>query len=948
MGFLDRFRDRRSGSAMGGTPTGTDAGTQSATDGSTAGGSIPAAEEARLLPAAAWPALPPIQRAVAGGTSGVADPGFGGRLATWQNPSFTGTLSHAVLDGGLGSLVGDLLSSRSHPAAPLPQSFPALPVPAPPRPADPAPQPAAPAAPARGIHVFAAQQRAAAAPGLLTKSAPAPVQRRTLPARIPSGAAGSAPAPSGTARGTDGHGEGTATGKELTPGPDAAGVPTPVPATERRPGVPGTRRLQRAVTRQSGIHGPRISPQTGGDTASRSAAHAGPAPTAPASGSGTPTVRRAPARPSPPAGSASALLPTSDGAVKSPAAAGGLPPASPSAAPGASVQRAALGPTPPSPAPGRAPGTAGAAAGPAAGPVVMRSTATGPSATGSVAPGTPRAATDAPAAVPACPVATPTSSATGSAPGVQHSASGTTAPPRRAGLGAPTSRGNAPGTDRTARHPGPAASPAVPDTATASGAETLPVSVQRATSTAPPPPPAPDGPHGAPVAGPARASIAPADQHAFRAADPNSGERSSRPEPLSAVQGTVALGAPLPGAAATPASSSMPTPPRAAGTPAPAAAQRPAEAPVPASADGSAVRVRPVLGAPLSARPADTTPLDALGRVPVVQRTTGSRGTALRPAGAPLPGAVRSFVPGAPPAPGTSSGHPVHRSATQPTTSAPHSAPPPSAARPTVASVHGPVPSASGHIPPTAPKAFVPAFPAAPSRMRNTQPTAPAVRTLRPASVTGLPPTAARGLRPFPADVTAVQRRAGAAAVPLRRTASGADTRPVVHPGHAPAAPQHTDTAPTGPLSTAPAGPAVQRRPRPATAPTAAPLGPAAPVAAPAASPASVSPLPVPPSPPVAQESVVQRSRDIRTAAAPPPGGPPPAHTPPGSPPPHTGGAPPPAYAEVPQGGFDPRSLTDFQLDELTHRLTGRITRLLRTELRLDRERVGRLRDPRR
>ncbi|MFI0977410.1 hypothetical protein ACH4SP_10320 [Streptomyces sp. NPDC021093] len=47
------------------------------------------------------------------------------------------------------------------------------------------------------------------------------------------------------------------------------------------------------------------------------------------------------------------------------------------------------------------------------------------------------------------------------------------------------------------------------------------------------------------------------------------------------------------------------------------------------------------------------------------------------------------------------------------------------------------------------------------------------------------------------------------------------------------------------------------------------------------------------------------------------------------------------------EGGFDPRTLTDFQLDELTHKLTGRITRLLRTELRLDRERIGRLRDPR-
>ncbi|MER7187444.1 hypothetical protein ABT404_49655, partial [Streptomyces hyaluromycini] len=47
---------------------------------------------------AAWSGLPPIQRAL--GTGGpVADAGFGGRLPTWQNPSFTATRSHAVLDG---------------------------------------------------------------------------------------------------------------------------------------------------------------------------------------------------------------------------------------------------------------------------------------------------------------------------------------------------------------------------------------------------------------------------------------------------------------------------------------------------------------------------------------------------------------------------------------------------------------------------------------------------------------------------------------------------------------------------------------------------------------------------------------------------------------------------------------------------------------------------------
>ncbi|MCX5605524.1 extensin [Streptomyces phaeochromogenes] len=59
-------------------------------------------------------------------------------------------------------------------------------------------------------------------------------------------------------------------------------------------------------------------------------------------------------------------------------------------------------------------------------------------------------------------------------------------------------------------------------------------------------------------------------------------------------------------------------------------------------------------------------------------------------------------------------------------------------------------------------------------------------------------------------------------------------------------------------------------------------------------------------------------------------------------------GEPPPGYTPVAKGQFDPRSLTDFQLDELTHRLIGRITRLVRTELRLDRERIGKLRDPRR
>ncbi|MGW7295439.1 hypothetical protein ACWGIB_23990 [Streptomyces xiamenensis] len=43
----------------------------------------------------------------------------------------------------------------------------------------------------------------------------------------------------------------------------------------------------------------------------------------------------------------------------------------------------------------------------------------------------------------------------------------------------------------------------------------------------------------------------------------------------------------------------------------------------------------------------------------------------------------------------------------------------------------------------------------------------------------------------------------------------------------------------------------------------------------------------------------------------------------------------------------DPLDLSEFQLDQLSRKLISRITRLLRTELRLDRERIGRLRDNR-
>ncbi|MGW7238967.1 extensin [Streptomyces sp. NPDC054804] len=53
----------------------------------------------------------------------------------------------------------------------------------------------------------------------------------------------------------------------------------------------------------------------------------------------------------------------------------------------------------------------------------------------------------------------------------------------------------------------------------------------------------------------------------------------------------------------------------------------------------------------------------------------------------------------------------------------------------------------------------------------------------------------------------------------------------------------------------------------------------------------------------------------------------------------------PPGYSAVEEGGFDPRALTEFQVDALVHRIIDRVTRHVRTELRRDRERVGKLRD---
>ncbi|KJY24496.1 hypothetical protein VR46_42365, partial [Streptomyces sp. NRRL S-444] len=72
-----------------------------------------------VRPSAGWSALPPIQRVTAGAAGPVAESGFGGRLTTWQDPSFRGTLSHAVLDGAPGGLVKGVLTASAKPSSGL-------------------------------------------------------------------------------------------------------------------------------------------------------------------------------------------------------------------------------------------------------------------------------------------------------------------------------------------------------------------------------------------------------------------------------------------------------------------------------------------------------------------------------------------------------------------------------------------------------------------------------------------------------------------------------------------------------------------------------------------------------------------------------------------------------------------------------------------------------------
>ncbi|MCG8966860.1 extensin [Streptomyces sp. CL12-4] len=197
-------------------------------------------------------------------------------------------------------------------------------------------------------------------------------------------------------------------------------------------------------------------------------------------------------------------------------------------------------------------------------------------------------------------------------------------------------------------------------------------------------------------------------------------------------------------------------------------------------------------------------------------------------------------------------------------------------------------------------------------------------------------PTAARGTTARGTAVTV--QRAPAKAVPLRRSAPPDATAagrplpvaPLTPPQAAPHAPLErapaADTAPAHTVQRVP-GRSIGALAAAASATVASTLGH---FRTPSSPQSRVNDPPPPHEPPPSY-----------SAATAPPGGRPP------SAPPGPAAGPPPAYTAVPEGGFDPRELTDFQLDELVHRIIGRVTRLVRTELRMDRERIGRLRDPR-
>lgn len=174
MGLLDRLRGRR--------PDATDGGAAVPATGPAAAEATPvdATVDAGHRATAGWSALPPIQRAFADRADTVADRGFGASLTTWQNPSFTGTLTHAVLDSGPGGRITQLSAAPGRGAGEPEPGIPELPV-AGPRPvtgdapshgAEPDDGPGAPVVVARatGPEVRPLASAAAARPATLTSA----------------------------------------------------------------------------------------------------------------------------------------------------------------------------------------------------------------------------------------------------------------------------------------------------------------------------------------------------------------------------------------------------------------------------------------------------------------------------------------------------------------------------------------------------------------------------------------------------------------------------------------------------------------------------------------------------------------------------------------------------------------------------------------------------------
>ncbi|GAA3074407.1 hypothetical protein GCM10020000_69260 [Streptomyces olivoverticillatus] len=110
MGFLDRLRGRGGRGLPGGSDNRADSGVGAAEVLPTSGAAS----------ATAWSGLPPLQRSVADGRAGVADAGFGKRLPTWQNPSFTGARSRiGVLDTAVGGLLSGAMTDTARPVTGL-------------------------------------------------------------------------------------------------------------------------------------------------------------------------------------------------------------------------------------------------------------------------------------------------------------------------------------------------------------------------------------------------------------------------------------------------------------------------------------------------------------------------------------------------------------------------------------------------------------------------------------------------------------------------------------------------------------------------------------------------------------------------------------------------------------------------------------------------------------